>query len=67
MDEGFELVALGRALLHDPSFVTRLVRGDVERSGCTHCNQCIAEMDRDGVRCVLPDAPGYRAVAGASP
>jgi 2,4-dienoyl-CoA reductase-like NADH-dependent reductase (Old Yellow Enzyme family) len=53
MAEGFDYVALGRALIHDPRFVTRLERGEVERSGCTACNRCVVEMDRGGVRCVL--------------
>ena len=25
----------------------------IERTRCTRCNACIAEMDRAGVRCVL--------------
>jgi 2,4-dienoyl-CoA reductase-like NADH-dependent reductase (Old Yellow Enzyme family) len=54
MDEGFELVAMGRALIENPNFVRELEAGLIERSACTHCNVCIAEMDRDGVRCVLP-------------
>ena len=56
MDEGFELVAMGRALLENPNFVRELESGLVTRSACTHCNICVAEMDRDGVRCVLPKA-----------
>jgi 2,4-dienoyl-CoA reductase-like NADH-dependent reductase (Old Yellow Enzyme family) len=48
MDAGFELVAMGRALLHDPDLVARWARGEDARSGCTHCNRCIAEMDRPG-------------------
>lgn len=48
MDAGFELVAIGRALLHDPELVSRWARGEDVRSGCTHCNRCIAEMDRPG-------------------
>lgn len=59
-EAGFDFVALGRALLHNPNFVADLAAGRVERSACTHCNQCIAEMDRGGVRCVLPGAPGSR-------
>jgi 2,4-dienoyl-CoA reductase-like NADH-dependent reductase (Old Yellow Enzyme family) len=52
--EGFDLVAIGRALLHDPGIVGRWARGDDVRSGCTHCNRCIAEMDRaGGVVCSL--------------
>jgi 2,4-dienoyl-CoA reductase-like NADH-dependent reductase (Old Yellow Enzyme family) len=56
MDEGFELVAMGRALLENPNFVRELEAGVTTRSACTHCNVCVAEMDRDGVRCVLPSA-----------
>lgn len=48
LDAGFEGLALGRALLHDPAFVRRLEAGEVERSGCDACNLCIAEMDRPG-------------------
>ncbi|MFO7561211.1 MAG: NADH:flavin oxidoreductase [Enhygromyxa sp.] len=54
MDEGFELVAMGRALIENPNFIRELEAGQVTRSACTHCNACVAEMDRDGVRCVLP-------------
>ena len=56
MAEGFEFAAIGRALLHNPNFVDDLRRGQVECSPCNHCNACVAEMDRNGVRCVLPDA-----------
>jgi 2,4-dienoyl-CoA reductase-like NADH-dependent reductase (Old Yellow Enzyme family) len=54
MDEGFDFVALGRALIRDPDFVNKLKRGEITASDCDHCNICIAEMDRGGVRCVLP-------------
>ncbi len=50
---GFSLVAMGRALLADPDFIERLARGEEPVSRCTHCNECVAEMDRGGVRCVL--------------
>lgn len=49
--EGFELVAMGRALLHDPDLPLKLARGELDVSGCVPCNECIAEMDRGGVRC----------------
>jgi len=55
MDEGFEFVALGRALLADPDFIPRLAAGEAVVSRCTHCNACVGEMDRGGVRCVLDD------------
>jgi 2,4-dienoyl-CoA reductase-like NADH-dependent reductase (Old Yellow Enzyme family) len=58
-DAGFEFVALGRALLSDPDFVARLAAGEEVVARCDRCNRCMAEMDRDGVRCVLPAAaPG---------
>jgi 2,4-dienoyl-CoA reductase-like NADH-dependent reductase (Old Yellow Enzyme family) len=53
MREGFDFVAIGRALIHDPAFVRKVERGEIERSGCTACNECMVEMDRGGVRCVL--------------
>jgi 2,4-dienoyl-CoA reductase-like NADH-dependent reductase (Old Yellow Enzyme family) len=53
--EGFDFVALGRALIADPDLVTRMSRGEVERTRCNACNRCVAEMDRGGVRCVLDD------------
>ena len=53
MDEGFELVAMGRALLENPELIAQIAAGEATHSSCTHCNVCVAEMDRDGVRCVL--------------
>lgn len=55
--EGFQLVAMGRALLYDPDHVARLADGEVTGSGCTHCNRCIVEMEVTGARCVLDHAP----------
>lgn len=55
IDDGFEFVALGRALLADPDLVWRLQRGDFERTRCTACNACVAAMESGGVRCVLDD------------
>ncbi len=47
MDEGFEFVQMGRALLADPAFVNRMKatpeNEDVD-SGCEHTNYCIARM-----------------------
>jgi 2,4-dienoyl-CoA reductase-like NADH-dependent reductase (Old Yellow Enzyme family) len=51
LEAGFELVGMGRALLHDPTLPRRMERGEVAASGCVPCNECIAEMDRGGVRC----------------
>jgi 2,4-dienoyl-CoA reductase-like NADH-dependent reductase (Old Yellow Enzyme family) len=57
MTEGFELVAMGRALIENPAFVRELEAGTCERSACTHCNVCVAEMSRAGVHCVLRPEP----------
>jgi 2,4-dienoyl-CoA reductase-like NADH-dependent reductase (Old Yellow Enzyme family) len=53
MREGFDFVAMGRALIADPDLVARMADGRAERSRCNSCNKCVAEMDRGGVRCVL--------------
>lgn len=52
--EGFDFVVLGRALVADPDLVVRMARGELTRTRCNACNECVAEMDRGGVRCVLP-------------
>ena len=46
--EGFELVAMGRALIRDPQLIARFRRNETRTSRCTPCNRCIAEMDRPG-------------------
>jgi 2,4-dienoyl-CoA reductase-like NADH-dependent reductase (Old Yellow Enzyme family) len=51
---GFDFVTLGRALVYDPDFVAELQRGAVTESGCNHCNLCVAEMEREHTRCVVP-------------
>jgi 2,4-dienoyl-CoA reductase-like NADH-dependent reductase (Old Yellow Enzyme family) len=56
MAEGFEFVAMGRALIADPDLPNRMARGEADRTRCDACNECIAEMDDGGVRCVL-DGP----------
>lgn len=55
MDDGFDLVALGRALIAEPDLVSRIAAGEDWASSCDHCNLCVAEMDRQGVRCVRPE------------
>jgi 2,4-dienoyl-CoA reductase-like NADH-dependent reductase (Old Yellow Enzyme family) len=55
MDEGFDFVALGRALIRDPDLVERMRRGDLTGSRCVPCNRCVVEMERGGTRCVFRD------------
>jgi 2,4-dienoyl-CoA reductase-like NADH-dependent reductase (Old Yellow Enzyme family) len=67
MADGFDFVALGRALVRDPDFVRRLERGEIEATDCDHCNRCVAEMDRGGLQCVctLEEQRAARARAPA--
>lgn len=44
MAEGFEFVAMGRALLADPDLVNRVAANRGSHSRCTHCNQCMATI-----------------------
>ncbi|GAA1458174.1 NADH:flavin oxidoreductase [Williamsia maris] len=41
MDEGFEYVAMARALLRQPDLINRLQAERTTRSLCTHCNECM--------------------------
>lgn len=44
LDDGFEFVQMGRALLHEPGFVNRMKTEECARCGCRHSNYCIARM-----------------------
>jgi 2,4-dienoyl-CoA reductase-like NADH-dependent reductase (Old Yellow Enzyme family) len=51
LDAGFDFIAIGRALIHDPEFLIKIREGRIGRSECTRCNECVVEMDRNGIRC----------------
>jgi 2,4-dienoyl-CoA reductase (NADPH2) len=52
--EGFDCVAMGRALIHDPALIGRFRDGSAVASGCTSCNRCVAMMyTPGGTSCVL--------------
>jgi len=54
--EGFEFVALGRALLREPDLIRRWQAGERGEALCIHCNKCIPTIYQ-GTHCVLaPDA-----------
>ena len=44
LNEGFEFVQMGRALLTMPDFVNKMHYEGVTTSGCDHVNYCIARM-----------------------
>jgi 2,4-dienoyl-CoA reductase-like NADH-dependent reductase (Old Yellow Enzyme family) len=41
MTEGFEFVAMGRALLREPDLVSRIAADSATPSLCIHCNRCM--------------------------
>ena len=41
MEEGFEFVAMGRALLREPDLVNRIAADAATPSLCIHCNRCM--------------------------
>lgn len=50
--EGFDFLAMGRALIRDPDLALRIQAGELSASRCSHCNLCMVEMERGGTRCV---------------
>jgi 2,4-dienoyl-CoA reductase-like NADH-dependent reductase (Old Yellow Enzyme family) len=63
MAEGFQFVAMARALLAEPDLVNRIAAdaGHSVRSACTHCNRCMPTI-YSRTRCVVTGAPD--ALAG---
>jgi 2,4-dienoyl-CoA reductase-like NADH-dependent reductase (Old Yellow Enzyme family) len=60
MAEGFDFVAMGRALLAEPDLINRIqANGDQHSvlSKCTHCNQCMATI-YSHTHCVVTGSPG---------
>ena len=61
LDEGFEFVAMARALLREPDLVNRMQEGRADAGICIHCNKCMPTIYR-GTHCVLVPAgerPGF--------
>ena len=54
-DEGFEFVAMARALLREPDLVNRFERNHQSAGICVHCNKCMPTI-YTGTRCVLVDS-----------
>ncbi|MFF9348569.1 NADH:flavin oxidoreductase [Streptomyces sp. NPDC014734] len=68
MTEGFEYVAMARALLREPDLVNRMRDRPGTRSLCIHCNKCVPTI-YTGTHCPLagpaPGRPG-RPARGAA-
>jgi 2,4-dienoyl-CoA reductase-like NADH-dependent reductase (Old Yellow Enzyme family) len=57
MAEGFQFVAMGRALLAEPDLINRIARdGRSVHSACTHCNRCMPTI-YSRTHCVVTGAP----------
>jgi 2,4-dienoyl-CoA reductase-like NADH-dependent reductase (Old Yellow Enzyme family) len=64
LDEGFEYVAMGRALLREPDLLRRWQSGNVTEGLCVHCNKCMPTIYQ-GTHCVLvapEERPGRRQI-----
>ncbi len=59
MDEGFEFVAMGRALLREPDLINKFTDGRRDESLCIHCNKCMPTI-YSGTRCVITNPEPIR-------
>lgn len=56
MKNGFDFVAMGRALLAEPDLVNRIAADASVRSVCDHCNKCMPTI-YSRTHCVVTGAP----------
>jgi len=69
MNDGFDCVVMGRALIHDAELVNKFRDGRATVSGCIACNRCVVMMYTDGgTSCVLypPNDPVLNHTPAAS-
>lgn len=52
MADGFDFVAMGRAVLREPDLVNRLASGTASSGVCIHCNRCMPTI-YSGTRCPI--------------
>lgn len=64
MAEGFDFVAMGRALLAEPDLINRIHADAGVRSVCNHNNQCMATI-YSRTHCVLTGSPDHAATVGS--
>ena len=55
LDEGFEFVAMARALLRDPGLVNSFRTEQATEGSCIHCMKCMPTVFT-GTHCVVRDA-----------
>jgi 2,4-dienoyl-CoA reductase-like NADH-dependent reductase (Old Yellow Enzyme family) len=66
MAEGFQFVAMARALLREPDLVNRIAADPATPSLCNHCNKCMP-TNYTGTRCVLVDRTTTRSASWGKP
>jgi len=52
MADGFDFVAMGRAVLREPDLIKRMQDGTQTEGNCIHCNRCMVSI-WSGSRCVV--------------
>ncbi len=62
LDEGFEFMQMGRALLREPDLLNAMQAGLRTEALCVHCNKCMPTI-YSGTRCVLVPLSGTAAVS----
>ncbi|WP_217131766.1 NADH:flavin oxidoreductase [Leucobacter chinensis] len=64
MEEGYDFVAMGRALLREPDLIQKIAANPATASQCIHCNRCMPTIYK-GTYC--PEIPGIKAPRPALP
>ncbi|WP_141582215.1 NADH:flavin oxidoreductase [Actinomadura sp. WMMA1423] len=62
MAEGFQFVAMARALLREPDLINRIEEEPATGSLCIHCNKCMTAI-YGGTHCVLSTEPAWGAAS----
>jgi 2,4-dienoyl-CoA reductase-like NADH-dependent reductase (Old Yellow Enzyme family) len=62
--QGFDFVQIARALIHDPGFIDKMKKGEVQESGCKTSNYCIARMYSGEMVCVQHEPVEQKSRAG---
>jgi 2,4-dienoyl-CoA reductase-like NADH-dependent reductase (Old Yellow Enzyme family) len=53
MEAGFDMIAMGRALIAEPDFLKKIKENTEHISPCDQCNKCVGYMELKGIECVL--------------
>ena len=63
MADGFDFVAMGRAVLREPDLVNRLAAGRATEGACIHCNRCMPTIYSE-TRCPVVGELGAAGFTG---